>query len=182
VSWREQRLASKGGRSANLKKVKTFWTTVLALAFSGIAAGLAQISPELTPVPGLSPEQVVQYQVGALQHNDDFRADAGIERTFRFASPSNKNVTGPLEHFVSILKAPAYLPMINNLGSSVTGSRIEGDRAKVAIRITPAKGPAITYLFVLTRQHVGDFENCWLTDAVMPMQEGKSLSDEAITI
>jgi hypothetical protein len=173
VSWREQRLASKGGRSANLKKVKTFWTTVLALAFSGIAAGLAQVSPELTPVPGLSPEQVVQFQVSALQHNDDFRADAGIERTFRFASPSNKNVTGPLEHFVSILKSPAYLPMINNLGSSVTGSRIEGDRAK---------GPAITYLFVLTRQHVGDFENCWLTDAVVPMQEGKSLSDEAITI
>jgi len=155
---------------------------VLALAFSGIAAGLAQISPELTPVPGLSPEQVVQYQVSALQHNDDFRADAGIERTFRFASPSNKNVTGPLEHFVSILKGPAYLPMINNLGSSVTGSRIEGDHAKVAIKITPAKGPAITYLFVLTRQHVGDFENCWMTDSVVPMQEGQSLSGEAITI
>ncbi|HEX7194187.1 MAG TPA: hypothetical protein VF207_04400 [Chthoniobacterales bacterium] len=162
--------------------MKTFWTTVLALAFSGVAAGFAQVSPELTPVPGLSPEQVVQYQVWALQHNDDAYADAGIERTFRFASPSNKSFTGPLEHFVSIAKSPAYLPMINNLGSSVTGSQIEGDHARVAIRITPAIGPAITYLFVLTRQHVGDFENCWMTDSVVPMQEGESLSGEAITI
>jgi len=72
--------------------------------------------------------------------------------------------------------------MINNLGSSVTGSRIEGDHAKVAIKITPAKGPAITYLFVLARQRDGDFENCWMTDSVVPMQEGQSLSGEAITI
>jgi Domain of unknown function (DUF4864) len=161
--------------------VKPFWTALLALAFSGIVAGLAQV-PELTPEPRLSPEQVVEYQVSALQHNDDPHADAGIERTFRFASPSNKNFTGPLEHFVTIVKSPAYLPMVNNLASWVTGSQIEGDHAKIAIRITPAKGPAVTYLFVLTRQHDGDFENCWMTDSVVPMQQGESLSDEAITI
>lgn len=154
---------------------------MLALAFSEMVAGLAQV-PDLAPKPGLSPEQVVQYQVNALQHNDEPHADGGIERTFRFASPSNKSFTGPLEHFVSILKSPAYLPMINNLASSVTESQIEGDLATVAIRITPAEGPQQTYLFVLSKQHDGDFDNCWMTDSVVPMQEGESLSDEATTI
>jgi len=161
--------------------VKTFWTTLLALGSSGILAGLAQV-PELTPGPALGPEQVVEYQVNALQHNDNPHADAGIERTFRFASPSNKKITGPLEHFVSIVKSPAYLPMLNNLASSVTGMQVDGDHAKVAIRITPAKGHALTYLFVLTKQHDNDFDNCWMTDSVMPIEEEESLSDEAITI
>jgi hypothetical protein len=146
-----------------------------------MAVGLAQ-TPELTPQPKLSPEEVVQYQVSALQHNDDPHADAGIERTFRFASPSNKSVTGPLEHFVSIVKSAAYLPMVNNIASSVIGSRIDGDRAKVAIKITPEKGPPLTYLFVLTKQHDGEFNDCWMTDSVLPLQPDDDLSDQAITI
>jgi hypothetical protein len=153
----------------------------LALVLWPVAAGLAQVS-ELTPEPKLTPEQVVQYQVSALQHNDDPRADAGIERTYRFASPSNKNQTGPLENFISIVKSRAYSPMVNNLASSVIGSQIEGDHAKVAIRVTPEKGPQLTYLFVLTKQHDGEFTDCWMTDSVVPIQEGENLSDEAIAI
>jgi len=161
--------------------VKAFWRTLLVLAFLGIVAGFAEV-PELNPDPELSPEEVVQYQVRALQHNDDPHPDAGIERTFRFASPSNKSQTGPLEHFVSIVKSVAYLPLVNNLASSVVGSRIEGDHAKVIIRITPEKGPDLSYLFVLTRQHEGELDNCWMTDSVLPIQQDDSLSDEAITI
>src|SRR6516165_8494018 len=101
--------------------------------FSPMFAGFAQV-PELNPDPKLSPEEVVQYQLRALQRNDDPHPDAGIERTFRFASPSNKSVTGPLEHFVSIVKSVAYFPMVNNLASRVVGSRIEGDNAQVVIR------------------------------------------------
>jgi len=158
-----------------------FWRTLLVLAFLGIVAGFAEV-PELNPKPELSPEEVAQYQVRALQHNDDPHPDAGIERTFRFASPSNKTQTGPLEHFVSIVKSVAYLPLVNNLASSVVGSRIEGDHAKVIIRITPEKGPDLSYLFVLTRQHEGELDNCWMTDSVLPIQQDDSLSDEAITI
>jgi len=154
---------------------------VFALIFSPVVAGFAQVS-ELNPEPKLSPEEVVQYQVRALQHNDDPHPDAGIERTFRFASPSNKSQTGPLEHFVSIVKSAAYLPMVNNLASSVVGSQVVGDHAKVVIRITPEKGPDLSYLFVLTRQHDGELDNCWMTDSVLPIEQNESPSDEAITI
>ena len=154
---------------------------VFALIFWPIVAGFAQ-DPELNPEPKLSPEEVVQYQVRALQHNDDQHPDAGIERTFRFASPSNKSQTGPLEHFVSIVKSAAYLPMVNNLASRVVGSRMEGDRAKIVIRITPEKGPDLSYLFVLTKQHDDEFDNCWMTDSVLPIPEDESPSDDTIAI
>jgi hypothetical protein len=144
-------------------------------------AGLAQIA-ELAPEPNLTPEQVVEYQVSALQHNDDPHADAGIERTYRFASPSNKSMTGPLKNFVSIVKSPAYSPMVNNTALLVVGSQIQGDHAKVAIRVTPEKGSQLTYLFVLTKQHGGEFDDCWMTDSVVPMREGENLSEDTITI
>jgi hypothetical protein len=158
--------------------VKISWKILLVLIFSPIFAGFAQV-PELNPDPKLSPEEVVQYQLRALQHNDDPHPDAGIERTFRFASPSNKSVTGPLEHFVSIVKSVAYFPMVNSLALSVVASQIEGDYAKVIIRITPQKGPGLTYLFFLTRQHEGELDNCWMTDSVVPIQQDETPSEEA---
>jgi Domain of unknown function (DUF4864) len=161
--------------------VRTKWTTLFAFVLCPVVAGLAQIA-ELTPEPKLTPEQVVQYQVSSLQRNDDPHTDAGIERTYRFASPGNKSQTGPLDHFVSVVKSPAYLPMVNNRASSIIGSRIEGDHAKVAIKVTPAKGAQLIYLFVLTRQHVGELSDCWMTDSVLPIREGENLSEDVITI
>ena len=67
---------------------------VLLSCASASGAASSQLA-DLVPRPELSPQQVVQYQVDALQQNDDPKSDAGIERAFRFASPSNKQVTGP---------------------------------------------------------------------------------------
>jgi hypothetical protein len=83
-------------------------------------SGLAQVA-DLMPRPELSPEQVVQYQIEALQHNDEPKLDTGIERAFRFASPSNKQMTGPLEKFIRIVKSPVYSPMVNSVSSSIVG-------------------------------------------------------------
>ena len=161
--------------------MRTKWRTLFAFVLCPVVAGLAQIA-ELTPEPKLTPEQVVQYQVSSLQRNDDPHTDAGIERTYRFASPANKSQTGPLNHFVSVVKSPAYLPMVNNLASSIIGSKIEGDHAKVAIKVTPEKGAQLIYLFVLTREHAGELSNCWMTDSVLPIQEGENLSKDVLTI
>jgi len=72
--------------------------------------------------------------------------------------------------------------MVNNLASRVVGSRIEGDNAQVVIRITPEKGPDLSYLFVLAKQRDGEFENCWMTDSVLPIPQDQSLSDDPIAI
>ena len=145
------------------------------------AAGFAEIA-ELVPRPEISPQQVVQYQVSSLQHNDEPHVDAGIERTYRFASPSNKGQTGPLGRFALMVKSPAYSPIVDNLASSIVGSRIDGDCAKIAIKVTPEKGAPLIYLFVLTRQHGGEFNDCWMTDAVLPIQKGEKLPEDALAI
>ena len=155
---------------------------LLLFAFTWLSAvALGQLS-DLTPRPELTPEQVVQYQVTALQHNDDPKSDAGIERAFRFASPSNKQVTGPLDNFVRIVKSPLYSPMLNSLSSLIVGSELKDDQAKIAVKIVAADGHQVTYVFVLSKQNEGEFNNCWMTDGVAPLQHGEDGSDQGVTI
>jgi Domain of unknown function (DUF4864) len=143
--------------------------------------GLAQLS-DLTPRPELTPEQVVQYQLAVLQHNDEPKLDAGIERAFRFASPSNQQVTGPLENFVRILKTPAYSPLLNNSSSSIVGSELKEDQAKIVAKVVASDGRVINYVFLLSNQREGEFINCWMTDGVAPLQAGEEGSDQGVTI
>jgi hypothetical protein len=153
---------------------------LLSLAWSW-DIGLAELT-DLTPRPELSPEQVVQYQVAALQQNDDPKSDAGIERAFRFASPSNKQVTGPLENFVRIVKSPAYSPLLNSRSSAIVGSELKDDQAKIAIKIVAVDGRQLTYLFILSKQSEGEFHDCWMTDGVAPLKETEDGADQGVTI
>jgi hypothetical protein len=161
--------------------VRLFRTLLLVAIASPFIAGAAPLA-DLTPRPEITPEQVVQFQVTALQHNDDPQTDAGIERVFRFASPSNKTATGPLEKFAQIVKSPAYSPMLNNVSSSIVGSDVEGDKAKIAVKVFGPTGRPVTYIFVLSKQSEGEFSNCWMTDAVMPLDGGEDSSDQGLTI
>lgn len=153
---------------------------LFALGWS-LEIAVAQLA-DLTPKPQLSPEQVVQYQMAALEHNDEPKSDAGIERAFRFASPSNKQVTGPLDKFVQILKSPLYAPMLNNRSSLIVGSEVSDDQAKIAVKIVAADGRELTYVFVLSKQNEGEFNDCWMTDAVAPLVNGEDGSDQDVTI
>ena len=161
--------------------MRFFRTLLLVAIASPFVAGAAPFA-DLTPRPEITPEQVVQFQVTALQHNDDPQTDAGIERAFRFASPSNKTATGPLEKFAQIVKSPAYSPMLHNVSSTIVGSDVDGDKAKVAVKVFDATGRQVTYIFVLCKQSEGEFSNCWMTDAVMPLGGGEDSSDQGLTI
>jgi hypothetical protein len=154
--------------------------SVLLLVWASVS-GLAQVT-DLTPRPELSPEQVVQYQVEALQHNDEPKADAGIERAFRFASPSNKQMTGPLEKFIRIVKSPVYSSMLNSVSSSIVGSDVKDDQARFAVHFVAADGRQVTFVFVLSKQNEGEFNNCWMTDGVAPLDQGEDGPDQGVTI
>jgi Domain of unknown function (DUF4864) len=143
--------------------------------------GRAQLT-DLVPRPELSPTEVVLYQVAALQQNDEPKSDAGIERAFRFASPSNKQVTGPLEHFVQIVKSPAYFPLLNSRSSAIVGSELKDDQAKIAVKIVTADGRPLTYVFILSKQNEGEFHDCWMTDGVAPLKEAEDGADQGVTI
>ncbi len=116
------------------------------------------------PNKNLTPAQVVRTQMEALQHNDTPHRDAGIETTFAFASPDNKQATGPLDHFIGIVKAPAYLPMLNCKSIAYDPIAIEGDTAKQRVHIVGADGTRGVYVFLLSRQTDGPFAGCWMND------------------
>jgi hypothetical protein len=122
---------------------------------------------DLSPNPSLSPQQVVEFQLDALRHNNEPTADAGIQRSFRFASPSNRLVTGPLSHFSDIVHSAPYSALLGSQSSDVRGVVVQGDEAKVYVTVTSANGSQLNFLFILSRQGRGDYRDCWMTDSVM---------------
>jgi Domain of unknown function (DUF4864) len=144
--------------------------------YSDSAAG------DLQPDPKLSPQEVVEFQLAALRTNDVPAADAGIERTFRFASPANKAAIGPLEHFTSIVHGSQYSPLINAVEGSVAKVVIKDSKAQVLARIVSAGGSEVYYVFLLSKQTEGDYINCWMTDGVAPVTQPGENDDPGTAI
>ena len=62
----------------------------------------------IKPNKDISPKQVVEIQLKGLMNNDKDFTDSGIEQTWNFAHPTNKQVTGPLPRFKTMLKGKSY--------------------------------------------------------------------------
>ena len=120
------------------------------------------------PEPELKPNDVVRLQLLAMQQNDD--SDFGIEVTFRFASPSNKIQTGPLKRFISLVRNPSYLPLLNHTNATFLELTVEEDFAVQDVIITTSKGERIGYRFRLTIQKGTLYPGCWMTDSVVPFK------------
>lgn len=125
----------------------------------------------LAPRPDLSPEDVVTIQLEALRHNDSPSRDAGIATTFRFASPANRVATGPLDNFAELVKASAYRAMINHRRVERGPMHVEGEDARQRVVVYSATGARVAYLFVLSRQHGGAYDGCWMTDGVTRLDD-----------
>lgn len=124
-------------------------------------------SDELTPNTNLSPDDVVQIVVTALKTNSNQNND-GIETVFRFASPKNKAVTGPIERFTQMIKR-GFPDMLNHLKSEVSDIKIEGNTALQAVWLTTVTGSKHGYMFQLGKQANGPYKDMWMTEAVMPI-------------
>jgi len=145
-----------------------------SMAFSGSEKAEKSTAP--VPRPELTPDQVIEIQVEALRKNDIPTPDAGIATTFRFASPSNRKVTGPLERFAQIVKSPGYRPMIGHRIAGYGPVKVRGDLAVARVTVIAADGKAFEYEFRLSRDPES---HCWFTDGVIlipekaPIDEGK---------
>jgi hypothetical protein len=140
-------------------------TVLLTLALAVSARGA-----DLAPAPSLDPADVVRIQVEALAGNG--ADDAGIAFTFRFASPDNRRQTGPLERFAAMVKGPAYRSMLNHTRASYEPVERSGDVARQVVRVLGRDGQWVTYGFVLRRQERAPYEDCWMTEAVLRLEEG----------
>jgi len=80
------------------------------------ADAAAALERQAAPSPRLSPKQVVRVQVEALRSND--ATDAGIALVFRFASPQNRQTTGPLSRFAQMTRTSLDRLMLNHPAAS----------------------------------------------------------------
>ncbi len=123
---------------------------------------------EAKPSPDLSPQQVVEVVIEALAANGE--DDAGIRKTFEFASPGNRQQTGPIERFIPLVKQPPYDVMLGSAQREMGPFReIEGV-AEQAVRVVGKHGRTRVFIFRVSRQAGGEYDGCWMTDGVVPVE------------
>lgn len=135
-----------------------------ALLWASMVVGAVVDSLDAAPSRSLSPEQVVRCQMEALSSND--ATDNGIATAFRFASPSNKKVTGPLPRFIHMIKHSPYRVMLKPRLIEYGDIEIVGDQAQLPVSILTADYTAVAFRFYLSRQTHADCDGCWMTDGV----------------
>ena len=128
-------------------------------------------SSDNEPSKNLSPEQIVYIVVDALKHNDPTTGDLGINTVFKFASPNNKSVTGPIDRFTQLIKS-GFPDMLNHVDSSFGEIEISNEVALQAVWLTSVNGLERGYVFRLGKQVGGKFDGMWMTEGVWPISTG----------
>ena len=148
------------------------WLIVLSLGVTSFAFGY-----DKTPSPGLSPKDVVEIVLGSMANNDSPSPDAGLQQAFEFASPSNKQSTGPFWHFKAIVEQPAYAPLINHTRRALGEPEFAGNNtASIPIMVVGSNGEVAGYLWSLSKQSVGDYQDSWMTDSVRRIPLGPKMN------
>jgi hypothetical protein len=141
-------------------------TAALALALLLVAAP-ARAADLLGPDPALSPAEVVEIQLGALQTNDA-ATDAGIAQTFAFAHPDNKRVTGPLPRFAQMIKGPQYRMLLNHRAHQIKEVSRTDKEVVFAVTVTSGTGEVVGYHWSVAKVERGETAGAWMTVSVSP--------------
>lgn len=145
---------------------------VAPLAFAALilmgagSPGAMQGILEAQPTKDLSPPDVIRIQLAALAHNRMLGEDRGIEVTWRFASPANKAMTGPLGRFRTMVKR-GYPEMLDHRRSKLGGLELTAVEAKQLVLVQAKDGRVHAYIWVLGLQEDGPYRGCWMTEAVV---------------
>ena len=144
----------------------------------GVSASIggAFAQPASEPGAGLSPVDVVRSQLRGLQSNDE--NNGGIAIAFNFASPGNRQMTGPLSRFAAML-SQAYPELLNHRSARILKQQVEADEATIAVLIESKDRAFYNYVFRLTRQTAAQTNDlcagCWMTDGVFRESAGQSI-------
>lgn len=120
------------------------------------------------PKPELAPEQVVEVQLEGLGSDD---LTWGIKQCFEFASPGNKQSTGPLTRFAAMVQKAPYDALIKRHLVLVGTPHIDDEKAIVMVTILDDHDEIRVFEFWLSKQHGEGVEDCWMTDAVYPLRQ-----------
>jgi len=137
---------------------------------AGTAAQADDANCDLSPSIGMKPRTVVETVIDALRTNDS--GDNGIATVYCFASPGNKQVTGPFERFAMMIKR-GYGDMLNHSDSDFDQMEVSGEVAMQSVWLTTPEGTVVGYMFRLGKQDSGEFAGMWMTEAVYRLDPAK---------
>jgi hypothetical protein len=144
----------------------------LMVAFSVSASIATAADPKDTPTTqpssDLTPREVAKLVADALRNND--AKDSGIRTAWKFASPANQALTGPIEKFIPMVKSPPFQPMLNATKAQVRELSKDDSTAAELVIVTDANGDKTYYIFQMSKQSDGDLKDCWMTDGVLPVK------------
>lgn len=144
---------------------------LVAILFMASHSSYVQSQDEpLAPNAEYSPAEVVEIVIDALQTNSEADGDQGIATVFRFASPKNRAVTGPINRFTNMIKR-GFPDMLNHSGARFEPIEISGNIAVQTVWLYTVTGTEVGYAFQIGRQSGGDHDGLWMTDAVIPLGE-----------
>jgi hypothetical protein len=63
--------------------------------------------------PSMSARDIIELQMNGLQLTKQNNTEKGIKLAYRFASPENKQSTGPYHNFKNMLYNPTYEPLLD---------------------------------------------------------------------
>ena len=131
----------------------------------------------LKPTSDIRPSEVIKIQLIGLQKNNQGYKDSGIEQTWNFAHPNNKQVTGPLDNFKRMIKSQSYQMMINHLSHTIT--KLESTDKLAQFEVIILDKEKIYHKFnwqVEKYLSDGPLKDCWLTTMVSaPIPLGSSI-------
>ena len=121
--------------------------------------------------------QVIKIQLKSLQRNDSPNMDNGIEQTWEFAHPSNKEITGPLDRFKTMIKGKSYGMLLNHLDHKII--EIKSTDLSALFEVTVLDKDKVYHKFNWTVEKYtaeGPLKGCWLTTMVTaPTPLGSSI-------
>ena len=135
----------------------------------------ASLAAQPLPQPNLPAKKVVQIQLSALQFNDSPIKNAGINLTWKFAHPDNREATGPLQRFTAMIQSPHYKSLLNHSSHTINELEANDMRSVFEVDVQKQSGRVLRFIWVVEKVRQGRYKGCWMTTAVtapMVIMEG----------
>lgn len=169
-------VSSSRGRRRWLQLLVLFWVGGLgglvarSYLFSSPSVQVTQPPSEVTellPQASYSPEQVVQAQVESVR--EAVNNPAALLICYSFASPSNRQLTGPFERFAEMVTTEPYRQLGVCQDFQVGSAVMDGSTATVLVSALAENGQGSAFVFVLSKQQEAPYRDIWMTDGVFPL-------------
>ena len=126
------------------------------------------------PNPSLSPGEVIRTVVEALHNHNLPAPNTGSYTVYQFASPANRQNTGPYGTFLRLVRLPDFAPLRSHGATTYGPVTVSGDHAEEEVRIRMNDGHDARFQFVVSRQTSqqtrGRCTGCWMVDRVIPLR------------